>query len=232
VESAPGERAVAHVAELPGCFAEAQSLDDLPALLEQQLVKHRTWREAHHLPWVPAQPELRIEQVVSGPRPWLENGAGALFAIDRRLLTDEEYSAHLLVLACARADVLRAAHAIPRGAYDDRAPGSDRTVRETLLHLARTEEWLVSRLGRRVQVAEPDPLRRLVDVRAATLEHLARYDRVDRDLIFIPRERPSDDPEEMWTLRKFLRRLIEHELDHLEALNLATQHWSDATGLE
>ncbi len=88
------------------------------------------------------------------------------------------------------------------------------------------------RLGRRVLVAERDPMRRLVDVRARTLDHLSRYDRADRDLIFIPTERRSEDPEEMWTLRKFLRRLIEHEMEHLDELRIAVQHWSHGTGLE
>jgi hypothetical protein len=69
-------------------------------------------------------------------------------------------------------------------------------------------------------------------VRARTLEHLVRYDRADRDLIFVPRARPSDDPEEMWTLRKLLRRLIEHELEHLTQVRAAVAHWTQGTGVE
>ena len=42
----------------------------------------------------------------------------------------------------------------------------------------------------------------------------------------------SEDPDEMWSLRKFFRRLIEHELDHLEDLQIAESHWSHGTGLE
>ena len=233
MEVAPGEACMAHVAELPGCCALAADEARVLALLPERVERHRAWRQRHGLPSVGDEaPLLDVRQIVAGPRPWAENGASALFSLDRRLLTDEEVDVHLRVLACARADLLRTAHSIPRGAFDELAPGQQRTVRETLLHVADTEEWLVSRLGRRISVAEPDPLRRLIDVRARTIEHLMRYDRVDRDLIFIPTERPSDDPEEMWSLRKFLRRLIEHELEHVEDLQASAAHWSDSTGLE
>jgi uncharacterized damage-inducible protein DinB len=233
LEIALGEACAAHVAELPGCLViaadEDAALEALPAAIE----RHRAWRERHGLPRIGSETApLVVRQTVFGTRPWRMSGASALFSLDRRLLTDQEYEAYLRVLACARSDVLRAAHAIPRGAFDDAIPGQSRTVRETVMHMSDREEWLISRLGRRVSVEEQDPIRRLVDVRARTLEHLMRYDRADRDLIFIPTERITEDPEEMWSLRKFLRRLIEHELDHLEDLWAAAAHWSDGTGLE
>jgi hypothetical protein len=233
IELAPGEACMAHVAELPGCFALGATEAETLALLPERVARHRAWREAHGLPRVSDEDRaLVVRQSVVGPRPWTVNGAGALFSLDRRLLTDQELGQHLRVLACAREDLLRAAHAIPRGAFDEPAPGQRRTVRETLRHLAETEVWLMSRLGRRIEVSEPDPVRRLVDVRSRTLEHLMRYDRADRDLIFIPTDRPSDDPDEMWSLRKFLRRLIEHELEHLEELEAGALRWSHGTGLE
>lgn len=233
IEIAPSEACDAHVAELPGCHLHAINESDALARLPETIDRHRAWRERHSLPRIGDEgAPLIIRQSVHGPRPWRITGASALFAIDRRLLTDHEFDAHLRLLACARSDLLRAAHAIPRGAFDDLIPGEDRTVREILVHVADTEEWLISRLGRRIRVTEADPLRRAVDVRARALEHLMRYDREDRDLIFIPTERTSEDPEEMWTLRKSLRKLIEHELDHLEDLRIASEHWSHGTGWE
>jgi hypothetical protein len=224
---------MAHVAELPGCFALARDDEEVLAALPERVQHHRAWRDAHGLPRVGDDAyHAVVRQTVVGPRPWSANGASALFSLDRRLLTDQEFDHHLRVLACARTDLLRAARAIPRGAFDEPTPGMRRTVRATLQHLAETEAWLMSRLGRRIDVTEPDPLRRLVDVRSCTLEHLLRYDREDRDLIFIPTERRSDDPEEMWSLRKCLRRLIEHELEHLEELQTGARHWSHGTGLD
>ena len=222
---------MAHVAELPGCSVLARDEEEALAVLPERVARHRAWRDGHGLPRV-GDDEYRavVRQTVVGPRPWSPNGASALFSLDRRLLSDQEFDDHLRVLACARADLLQAAHAIPRGAFDEPTPGLRRTVRGTLLHVAETEEWLLSRLGRRIDVPEPDPVRRAVDVRSCALEHLLRYDRADRDLIFIPTERQSDDQEEMWSLRKCLRRLIEHELEHLEDLRAGALHWSDGTG--
>jgi predicted RNase H-like HicB family nuclease len=233
MEATPGEACMAHVAELPGCFVLAADESDALARLPDTIRQYRQWLHAHGVP-APGDDafDLTVQQVVGGPRPWMPNGAGALFSIDRRLLGDAELELHLRVLACARADLLRAVHAAPRGAFDDLAPGQARTLRQVLTHLADSEEWLASRLGRTVAVREPDPVRRLVDVRARTLEHLVRYDREDRDLVFVPRDRPSDDPEEMWTLRKLLRRLIEHELGHLVDVRSAVAYWTQGTGVE
>ena len=231
IEIAPGQACMAHVSELPGCWVltsdEADALARLPAAIE----RHRAWLRSHGLPGGGTEPfVLVVRQTVTGPRPWTHNGASALFAMDRRLFDDAEFSLHLHMLACARSDLLRAVAAIPRGAFDDRVPGERRTVRETLTHLADMEEWFISRLGRTVQVREPDPVRRLVDVRARTVEHLTRYAPEDRDLVFVPTLRPSDDPEELWTLRKLMRRLLEHELEHLEDVRVSRAHWTTGTG--
>ena len=233
MEATPGEACMAHVAELPGCFVLAADENEAMALLPDEVRRYRLWLHGHGVP-APGEDAagLTVQQIVNGPRPWMPNGAGTLFSIDRRLLDDNEIELHLRVLACARVDLLRAVHAAPRGAFDDLAPGQHRTLRQVLTHLADSEEWLVSRLGRTVAVHEPDPVRRLVDVRARTLEHMVRYDRADRDLIFVPRARPSDDPEEMWSLRKLLRRLIEHELEHLADVRAAVAHWTQGTGVE
>jgi len=233
MEATPGEACMAHVAELPGCFVLAADESEVLALLPDEVRRHRMWLRRHGIPVAgDDEVDIVVQQVVGGPRPWMPNGASALFSIDRRLLDDTELELHLRVLACARADLLRAVHAAPRGAFDDLAPGQRRTLRQVLGHLADIEEWFVSRLGRTVAVRESDPVRRIVDVRARTLDHLVRYDRADRDLVFIPRARPSDDPEEMWTLRKLLRRLIEHELEHLADVRAAVAHWTQGTGVE
>jgi uncharacterized damage-inducible protein DinB/predicted RNase H-like HicB family nuclease len=231
MEIAPGQACMAHVSELPGCWVLASDAAEALARLPTAIERHRAWLQTHGLPGGGEDAiELVVRQTVTGPRPWTPNGASALFSVDRRLFDDMEFSLHLHLLACARSDLLRAVTAIPRGAYDDRLPGERRTVRETLTHLADMEEWFVSRLGRSVQVHEPDPVRRLVDVRARTVEHLARYAPEDRDLVFVPTTRPSDDPDEPWTLRKLLRRLLEHELEHLEDLRRGRSYWSTGTG--
>jgi len=229
MESVPEIACMAHVAELPGCHTlasgERAALAALPAVIE----RHRAWRQAHGLSAGGDNAvTLTVAQVINGPRPWQLAGASALFSLDRRILDDGEIAEHLRLLACARADMLRGAHAVPRGAYDEALPAHPRTLRQLLTHLADTEVWLLSRLGRRVAVAEPDPLRRLIDVRARALEHITRYDREDRDLVFVPTAQPSEDPDEMWTLRKLLRRMIEHELAHLEDMDAAVAHWSQS----
>src|SRR5262249_43494194 len=94
------------------------------------------------------------------------------------------------------------------------------TVRGTLAHLAGAEEWYVSRLGQRsaAEQANLHVVQRLVDGRARAVEALLRLSPRQRDLVYVPTENPSDDPDEAWTLRKVLRYFLEHELAHLRSL--------------
>jgi predicted RNase H-like HicB family nuclease/uncharacterized damage-inducible protein DinB len=233
IEVADGDGCLAHVVELPGCRVFAATPEQAIEALPEAITRHRHWRHQHGLPCPDTDPTIvRVRQVVEHVRPWTPYGAGALFGSDRELLDDANLDLYLQVLAAARLDLLTTLQAMPRGLYDEQLGGLPMTIRQMCLHLAETEVWIVSRIGRVVVAAEPDPIRRMIDVRARTLEHIARYDREDRDLVYIPTERHSSDPEEAWTLRKVLRRLIEHEFDHLDDARVALAHWQGGSGHE
>lgn len=233
LEVSAGEACMAHVAELPGCYLLAPDQRAALAALPAEVTRFRVWLHQHGITApVVAGGALRVRESISGARPWAPNGAAALFAIDRRPLNDQELALHLAVLAGARADLLALLHTVPRAAFDERLLGQARTLRETLAHLAGAEAWHVSRLGPAIDTREPEPVRRLVDIRARAIAQISRHARSDRDLVYVPRTALSDDPDESWTLRKVVRRMIEHELLHLVDVRTCAAHWLGGAGHE
>lgn len=233
LEVSIGEACMAHVAELPGCYLLAPDQPAALTALPAEVERFRVWLHEHGITPPPIAGDVfRVREVIADARPWAPNGAAALFAIDRRPLDDRELALHLEVLAAARADLLALLRLIPRAALDERAPGLPRTLRQTLAHLAGAEAWHISRLGPAIDTTEPEPVRRLVDIRARAIAQLSRHARADRDLVYVPRTALSDDPEESWTLRKVLRRMIEHELLHLTDVRACVERWLGGTGHE
>jgi predicted RNase H-like HicB family nuclease/uncharacterized damage-inducible protein DinB len=217
-------RCLAHVPDLAGCTAAGPDRATALAALPDAIRAYLAWCGAHGDPLPAEGPiEVVVAEIVTGCRPWQRGGATALFSVDRVPLGDTELRTYLRRLGYARADLLDTVRALPAGSLDAARGADGASVRQVLTHIAESEEWYLSRLGQRIASPhqEPDILRRLVDGRARTVEAVLRFSPRQRDLVYVPTERPSENPEEGWTLRKVLRRLIEHELEHLSDLRAA-----------
>lgn len=205
-------RCLAHVPDLAGCAVAGASREEALSALPTAVTAYLHWCARHGEPLAENyQPEFMLAEVLSG-RPWKLGGAGGLFAADRAPLGDAELRAYLRRAGYARSDMVATARRL-------RETGARPGLDETLIHVADTEVWLLSRLGQRLAAAEPaDRIQRLIDVRSRSTEALLRLALRQRDLVYVPTTNPSDDPNEAWTVRKVLRRMIEHELDHLRQL--------------
>jgi predicted RNase H-like HicB family nuclease len=217
-------RCLAHVPDLAGCIAagenRAEALDALPAAIQRYL----DWCGAHGDP-VPQDNviNLAVAETQRGYGPWRRGSANALFSVDRAPLADPELRTYLRRLSYAHADLLVWVRGLPEGGLDAPAPARDGSVREALTHIVDTELFYLSRMGQRITVenGQEDVISRLIDSRARAVEAILRLSPRQRDLVYVPTEQTSEDPEEGWTLRKVLRRMLEHELEHLHALQSA-----------
>jgi|DewCreStandDraft_5_1066085.scaffolds.fasta_scaffold00434_13 predicted RNase H-like HicB family nuclease len=213
-------RCMAHVPDLAGCTAtgpdRAAALAALPAAIRAYL----RWCGEHGEPLPTDEPvEVAVAEVVRGCRPWRRGGAHALFSVDRAPLGDAELRAYLRRMSYARGDLLALVRGLSPHTLDASPPGLP-SVRAVLAHLIETEAWYLSRLGQRIPAVYDgtDIVQRLVDSRARAVEVILRLSPRQRDLVYVPTENPSDNPEEGWTLRKVLRCCLEHELSHLQEL--------------
>lgn len=231
------QKTMVHVLGLLGCIAKgptpevalAATPDAIAAYL-RFLARHGVEVEAH------PRIELRVvEHVTSGQRPG--NGDPALvFGPDRAPLTEADVEGYLLRLAWSRAEIvallrrLSTPELIAVGASTGRplavatsypfvAPGA-RSIRATIEHLVESEHFYVCMLGRVeglpaagsiVQKRQGPLLGWMACVRERELVRL-------RALTPAERERPVICWGQTWTARKVLRRMLEHEWEHLVEL--------------
>lgn len=214
---------LAHVPDLAGCAAAGSSRAGALVALPRAIRTYLDWCAAHGDPVVQdGVIDLQVAEIVSGCRPWQRGGANALFSVDRAPLGDAELRTYLRRMNYAHTDLLAIVRDLSPDALDTPTADGAPTLRETLAHLVVSEQWYLSRLGLRAPAIEArlDIHSWLIDARARAVELILRLAPRQRDLVCVPTQHRSENPEEGWTLRKVLRRFLEHELAHLDEIHL------------
>lgn len=226
VEERPGG-AIAHVAELPGCFTTGIDASRAVAAVPKAIIEFLAWLRRHREPLVPeayvARPsvaDLFVSEIRRDIPPTTADNKAALFDFDKAAWDDEKLERTLRWLTYSRADLLSKIEGLDEAALKSRHVVQGRTLWNTLRHIANAEYGYVNLiagpLGQLEPITDIEPSNvreRLVTVRAA-LEKTARAIPADKrnDIIYT---KWADHPDEPWTLPKTLRRALEHELKHL-----------------
>lgn len=205
LESDTGGWSMAHVADLPGCYATA---DDpwvaLQALLPA-IPAYWAWLRRHGAP-APGPDDLGevslgVIETVQSDTP----GPHALFEYEVAPLSRQAVAGCLERLTYTRRDLLDLVGDLPAGMLK---PGPVQTVGGILAHLAATEQAYTHLLGSPArEKTRAAPLDRLADVRAAAVQQINSLDDDDYGRIFLLAG-------ERWNVRKLLRRMLEHEREH------------------
>lgn len=223
LEVGPGGVCLAHLLALPGCIARASNRDGAAQALPGAIRDYHAWLRRHgeDVGEPPAPVALRIAEVSGGFGPFERGDRAALFAPDRAPLGRDELEGFLRRAGYSRADLLALVRGLRDAALDRRADGGAMSVREILRHVGNTEEWYVSR------IVEPEtlPPEWADDAALPLFDFLAMERRTvagrlrrltDRELAEVRYPtRWTAHPDEPWTARKALRRLLEHEREHL-----------------
>jgi len=224
LESGPRRRkTMVHVLDLLGCVAVGPITEEAIDAAPEAIRLFRRFLHRHGEPVGPDAPfDTRIaEHVTTGA--WLGNGSPyVVFGPDLDPLTEEEVETFMHRFQWMREDLARWAEAQTDGYLDTRPATGGRPARAILLHvLGPTGAYLSSALGsapgfsrvhgaaERGEMPLPEALRR-----SATLA-------ADRLHTITPAERSSvrDLPSGPRTLRKALRRMLEHDWEHLAELS-------------
>jgi uncharacterized damage-inducible protein DinB/predicted RNase H-like HicB family nuclease len=211
-----------HVLTLPGCTVRAAGRAQVLEALPEAIRAYHAWLRGHREAAPPDEEavDLYIAGEVGGIGPFRPGDAAALFPPDREPLTDEEMEAVFRLMGYARADLLALAGNLDEDFLDwEPGPGSW-TLRRVLRHVGNAEEWYVSRLvlpeGLPAQWQDDEglPLWDFLEMeRRTALELLRALSARERAAVFYPTAW-THHPEEAWTLRKVLRRFLEHEREH------------------
>ena len=218
---------MAHVAELPGCFAVGSDASRAAAGVPRAIVAFLAWLRKHREPLVPealvsrpSMADLYVAEVISEGAPLQAGSYAALFEFDMVAWNDEKLERTLRWLSYSRADILSIIEGMDEAALKTRQLGPDHTLWDTLRHVANAEYGYINRIAGSLEGIEPVTANEPSDVR----ERLAIVrDILDRRARAVTLEARGQviyatwaaRPDEPWTLQKALRRAIEHEKEHL-----------------
>jgi len=215
-------RCMAHVLDLPGCTARGMGREAALSMLRQAIRDYHAWLRGYGEPAPsPSEPiEVEVVEERAGLGPFNPGDAASLFTLDRKPLTHEEMETYFRLMAYTRGDLLDLVHHLPDEALDWKPDPQSFTIRRLLRHTGNAEEWYVSRLVP-VEALPPEwehdealPILEFLEMeRRTSIDCLRRLSEVELTEVFY-QARWTSHPEEPWTLRKVLRRFLEHEREH------------------
>ncbi|HKP51053.1 MAG TPA: DinB family protein [Chloroflexia bacterium] len=221
---------MAHVAELPGGFAVGSDASKAVAATPRAIRDFLTWLRSHSEPLVPeahvSRPNLAdisVMEVRTEGAPLQAGSKAVLFGFDQVAWDDEKLERTLRWLRYSRADLLKAIEGMSEYELKGRHIAPDRTLWDTLRHVANAEYGYINRvvgpLDNREPVTDDEPahiMDRLNAIRVILVKWAQAVAQEKRAEITYPTW--ANRPGEPWTLQKALRRALEHELEHLREL--------------
>lgn len=212
-------RSLAWALDYPGCFSYGQNGPEALINLPMALIRHKNWVDSRAPDsWLSDLKDFDVglEEVfecynIDENYNLVDSSIeiNAWFRDDWKPLTGLEVQRGLLLLAWSRDELLELIQSLPDGTLDLAYPGERWSIRGILKHIANAEHWYLSRLSLedrpRAELPE-DVMERLQVVRMnvnLVLEKMAG----NQTVVGVKGE--------FWSPRKFLRRTLWHEKDHI-----------------
>lgn len=202
-------RWIAHVPDLPGCFATHEQRDQAIDLVPRHVEDYIEWTASHGLRVSGLSGPMVVSEVIRA-WPYEEDyEVNAFFAADRPPLLPDELEEYEILLQASRADLDAVLEGLDQGDLEYEVAGERWPILGILDHVALAEQWYFDRMGIGLSTGElPDnPLDRLRRVRENSLARLPDLGR---------RQGVVTLSGETWSARKVMRRTLWHERDHTD----------------
>ncbi len=223
LDGAHGGPWMGHVLELMGCMWLAQEEAAVAARASRAVSSFLEWLQRHGeanvVPLCPEDIQIEVVDVQQVPGFGKSGAAVGFFDWDLQPAEDADISTAIRRLGYARRDLLELVVGLPPAVLDWQPPNGKRTVRENLLHVRDAQAFYLHRiLGEGVWEVLPKPwpadtFASLEWVRDRAVATLLELDPCLRGGVF-----HAEAPREDWTVRKMLRRFVEHELEHVQVI--------------
>lgn len=226
---------LAHVLDLPGCVLRGESLAEALEGMPSEIRNYMAWLKRHGEVVNEIETlELRVVETNQGFGPFRRGDRAALFSPDLLPPTmDEIEGLYFKRAGYARQDLFEITKDLPEQILDWRQKTGAMTVREILRHIGNAEQWYVSRLvpaGSLPQEWAHDadlPIIEFLEMeRRTALKRLRRLSEEEISAITRPAHW-TKHPDEPWTARKVLRRMVEHELEHVAHIRKILENYTE-----
>ncbi len=189
---------VAHVPSLPGATARGKTIAEAKEKIQQAVANYlRLLRDV-------GEPVARFSEGVAFE---FEEVDGSTFPTDYDPLHPNEMEALLRWMAVSRQELVDLVKNLPEETLTWKPDEDQRTIRDIIYHLAEADVWYTDRLK---QLPEA-PLYRLAAARGVALERLRAA--IEAENVAVTTHDGED-----WTPRKIIRRMLEHEREHIQQI--------------
>jgi len=207
----------AFVPDCPGCWVFGRTKERAIEKVKIAIIEWSEWLKKHEerISDITNKVEIEVTEMLCVDYNPTEAGKPEpLFWSEVLPVQRHDIERTIQLMEYSRKDLLNLLSNISDECLDWKPPGKPRTIRNCLKHIAYVEPWYINRLNIEVPEDYPgDVLELLNYTRNIVLECLENFPERKMRGIFQPKKdrNPVCD---LWTARKVLRRLVDHEKLH------------------
>ena len=219
LESGPKRRkTMVHVLDLLGCFAVGPTTEQAIEAAPDAIRSYLAFLRRHDEDVPDSHEPIRVraaQHITKGT--FLGMGSPTIiFDGEKEPLSANDMEKYLRWLDWARGELIDLVGRLSEDEFTASQPGR-RSIKEILRHIGQVEQWYLKNLGGLDKVKRcSNVLEKLTLVREAVHRRLRSLTDEERAKVFLapgPFSSPVGDP---WTVRKCLRRCLEHQWEHLQ----------------
>jgi len=203
--------------EYPGCWVYGKNEKDALRQVKTNVVEWFDWMKSHgeSVPDTGDNVEVEVAEMLRVDYDPSEAGKPEpLFWSEVAPITREDIDKTVRLMKYSRSDLMATITDITDDCLDWKPPVKLRTVRDCLVHIAQVELWYINRLNTDLPEELPENPTELLDYsRSVVLRQLQNLPESKMKGVFQPRKYQSPVCN-LWTARKVLRRIVDHERLH------------------
>lgn len=210
----------AFVPECPGCWVFGRNSERALDKVKVAVTEWFEWLKKHGEKVPPGAHKFDIEvgEILRVNYNPVEAGKPEpLFWSEVSPVNDKDIARTIRLLNYSRSDLLNLVSGLHNEILDWQPPGKPRTIKNTLKHIGIVEWWYITRLDVELPQSFPEDVFELLDhTRKIVVDHLRNLPKEKRGGVFQPKRDVGRRAKicNLWTARKVLRRLVDHERLH------------------
>jgi predicted RNase H-like HicB family nuclease len=207
----------AFVPDCPGCWVFGRNPESALMKVRLAVAEWFEWMRKHGelVPSGLREFEIEVAEVLRVNYNPVEAGKPEpLFWSEVLPVTRKDIARTLRLMSYSRKDLLQLVSDLSDECLNWKPPNGPRTIKNCLRHIAYVEPWYISRLDVGLPRSYPRNVFKMLDyTRKIVVEFLENMPRNKMRGIYQPKKDPSPICD-LWTARKVLRRLVDHERLH------------------
>lgn len=209
------------VPNCPGCLVFGRTPESALAKAKTAIVDWFEWLETHgeHVPAKNKDFKVKVSEILRVTYNPVEAGKPEpLFWSETLHVTRKDVLRTLRLMEYSREDLLKTVTGLNSAILGWKPTSEPRTIENCLRHIAYVEPWYITRLNVDLQCECPKNVFKMLNsTRSAVVHCMQNFPREKMEGIYQP-TKDASPTSNLWTARKVLRRLVDHERLHTKYL--------------